>query len=103
MFIFKDYFQKRKNYKKIKNYINKCPKEYFGYDETHKYLKKDGYNGIKEFFFTEEYSFWHSENYDNQSWGYMVLGHKGQINLSYSQTESLFELAKEKFNEGVNL
>jgi hypothetical protein len=99
----KDYLIKRKNYKILKDIINKNVNN-FRYRLIIREPETHGFDGGYECFYFEQYYFWYKTNFTNKSWNYFVIDQKtkSDINLTYSQSKSLFELIKNKYDK-INL
>jgi hypothetical protein len=92
----KDYLNKRKNYKILKDFIKKNINN-FSYYKRYKFIKTHGHEGIIESFVDERFCFVYRSNFNEESWNYLVYDlKKGLINLTYSQRKSLFEFLKKK-------
>jgi hypothetical protein len=95
-----DYLNKRKNYKILKKLIKANPRENFKYSKNYMDFKNHGYEGIDEQFIINNLTFYYHSNLTQEAWGYGVIKNNQKVNLTYSQSESLFELIK---NKKINL
>jgi hypothetical protein len=99
----KDYLSQRKNYKILKDIINKNVNNFI-YRLFIREPEIHGYDGGCKCFYFEQYLFWYKIDFTNESWNYLVIDQKtgSDINLTYFQRKSLFELIKNKYNK-INL
>jgi hypothetical protein len=96
----KDYINKRRNYKILKKLIEANPIENFEYSENYMDFKNYGYEGIDKQFIINDLTFYYHANLTQEAWGYGVIKNNQKVNLTYSQSKSLFELIK---NKKINL
>ena len=96
----KDYINKRRNYKILKKLIEANPIENFKYSENYINFKNSGYEGIDEQFIINDLTFYYLTNLTQEAWSYGVIKNNQKVNLTYSQSESLFEAIK---NKKINL
>jgi hypothetical protein len=100
----KDYLIKRKNYKILKDIINKNVNNF-----KYRLFIREPETDCECFYF-EQYIFLYKIHFTNQSWNYRVIDRKTEsegsfwhnINLTYFQRKSLFKLIKNKYNK-INL
>lgn len=96
----KDYFKKRRNYKILKKIIEANPRKNFKYSENYMDFKNHGCEGIWDQFIINNLTFYYHMDLTQVAWTYGVIKNNEEVNLTYSQSESLFELIK---NKKINL
>ena len=96
----KDYFKKRKNYKILKKIIEANPRKNFKRSQNYMDFKNHGCEGIWDQFIINNLTFYFYINLTQEVWTYGVIKNNEEVNLTYSQSESLFELIK---NKKINL
>jgi len=96
----KDYFKKRKNYKILKKIIEANPRKNFKRSQNYMDFKNHGYEGFWDQFIINNLTFYFHIDLTQEAWTYGVIKNNEEVNLTYSQSESLFELIK---NKKINL
>jgi hypothetical protein len=96
----KDYIDKRRNYKILKKLIKANPRKNFKRSQNYMDFKIHGYRGIWDQFIINNLTFYYHMDLTQEVWTYGVIKNNEEVNLTYSQSESLFELIK---NKKINL